>query len=101
MWRLVRRQRGCRSQFSPVMCCCCCCFGSVGIKMVVPLRQVKQCRDLCMHMCHLPWSYCRAEQQTSGFQIAAELLCTRGGCDNPNGWPSTATPLPVASRLCA
>lgn len=62
------------------------------------LRQVEQCRDLCMHMCHLPWSYCRAEQQTSGFQIAAEFLCTRGGCDNPNGWPSTATPLPV---LCA
>lgn len=64
-------------------------------------RQVKQCRDLCMHMCLLPWSYCRAEQQTSGFQIAAELLRARGGCDNPNGWPSTATPLPVSSRLSA
>lgn len=42
------------------------------------LRQVIHCRDLCMHMCHLPWSYCRAEQETSGFQIAAEF-CVQGG----------------------
>lgn len=78
MWRLIRRHRGRRSQVQPRDVLCCCCFGRVGIKMAVSLDRSSSAVTCACTMCHLPWSYCRAEQQTSGFQIAAEF-CVQGG----------------------